>query len=232
MAIADFIQLKKPKVFTLDNGPGYVHSNGCKEILGSLIDNGYIPDIQVINFADYGIPQSRKCLFIGAIKNTFFPMVVRREGMGWHEAIKDLIPTLEETSLTDNQKSSVDLLQPDFNNLYQQGLPYLIPRVGYCNKFPRLTPYWKPAPTIKRSIFDDGKGSGRNQVWTIWDGKKALNCNIEVFRRLQTFPDWYKFSEDIRVDGSIIGNSVPPLFITRMISLVSSLLSTRSCCRR
>lgn len=214
-AIADFISKKQPKIFTIENVPAYVRSYSWINIIQkSLLNNEYLPNVRIINFADHGVPQSRKRFFVGAVKRGWFPSLPRENRIGWYEAIYDLIPTLVETELSVNQQASLKEIQS-----YRSELPYLIPRVGYHGRSP-IIPWSKSAPTVKRSIFDDGKGFGRNQVWTIWDGKKALNCNIEVFRRLQGFPNWYQFSGDIRIDGSIIGNSVPPLFVEKIMRSV------------
>ncbi|MDJ0598143.1 MAG: DNA cytosine methyltransferase [Crocosphaera sp.] len=237
MAIADFISAKQPKVFTLENVPAYASSTSWHIIQNSLLDNGYLPNSKVYDFADYGVPQRRKRFFCVAMKNRWFPEIQKTCPVGWFEAIKDVIPTLKPTSLTANQAKAI---QKACHH------PILIPRIGYRDRCPSVTPGNQPAPTIKRSLFDDGKGSRRSQVWTvvtsprirfggrhltIWDGSQALNCNLEVFRRLQTFPVGYKFSGDIRVDGSILGNSVPPLFIQKIYGvLCNSLIGASITC--
>ncbi len=224
IAIAGFIEKKRPLAVTIENVPAYKSSYSWNIVLRSLTENGYMPNIQIVNFADYGVPQSRKRFFCVALRGGWFPEIPKQNHISWHESVADLIPNLEETQLTKNQKKSIQIAIENSSEHYRRSLPVLIPRVGYRD-IPRLTPHWKPAPTIKRAIFDDSKGSGRSQAWTIWDGQKALNCDIEVFRRLQTFPQWYKFPDEIRVAGSIIGNSVPPLFSQKVYSTLTQVLT-------
>lgn len=213
-AIAAFIKAKSPMAITIENVPAYINSSSWKIINLALLENGYLPNVKIWDFSLYEVPQKRKRFICVAVKGGWFPAFQVVSPLGWCEAIADLIPRLKPIHLTSNQKKAME----DAINQ-----PYIIPRLGY-RKLPLLTPGWKPAPTIKRAIFEDNKGNSRNNVWTIWDGKQALNADIEVFRRLQTFPDWYQFPDQMSVAGSIIGYSVPPLIIEQIYKVLVDIL--------
>jgi hypothetical protein len=68
-------------------------------------------------------------------------------------------------------------------------------------------------------MFTDDKLCNRSRFADIVlaDGTiKALS--IEAVKRLQGFPDWYQIPEDIAIAGTILGNSVPPLFAAQLFS--------------
>ncbi|WP_225225409.1 DNA cytosine methyltransferase [Komarekiella delphini-convector] len=74
-----------------------------------------------------------------------------------------------------------------------------------------LVPF--PCNTILRSHFTDHKGCNRNKFADIWlpDGT-VKSLSIAEAAKLQGFPDWYKFPQEVATAGSIIGYSVPPSF--------------------
>ena len=65
--IARIAAAKKPKYLLLENVPGLLSHNGGRTfatILGTLDELGYDVAWQVLNSADFGVPQSRKRVFI------------------------------------------------------------------------------------------------------------------------------------------------------------------------
>lgn len=72
-------------------------------------------------------------------------------------------------------------------------------------------------PTIIKSYFIDGKGANRNKFADIFlpDGTVRL-ANMEMIKRLSDFPLWYQLSGTTSVDGAILGNAVPPTFVSRL----------------
>lgn len=116
-AVGIFIRAMLPDVFTLENVYGYRKSMSFQMILTTLRMDGYGLQWWHLNAADYGVPQTRKRLFLVALKDGIpqrlpathrdpSTIVAAQMGMlgarlspwiGWYEAIEDLIPTLPES---------------------------------------------------------------------------------------------------------------------------------------
>lgn len=99
-AICRGLRELKPKWFILENVRGYVHSESYRMIRNTLHELGYWDDAQVINSADFGVPQTRERLILRAVKDEMWglpQMPAPVKWVGWYEAIEDLIPTLPES---------------------------------------------------------------------------------------------------------------------------------------
>lgn len=117
--IAQFIDVMRPKYFTLENVYNYRTFEAFKIVLAALDRNGYSFDYWHLNAADYGVPQSRQRLILiakmgkgqriqkpvpthhdpkdynPAQLSMFEP--VTQPWNSWYSAIEDLIPTLPES---------------------------------------------------------------------------------------------------------------------------------------
>jgi len=97
---ARFIEVLRPRVFTLENVWMYRKSESWGIIRRSLYDCGYWLDVAHVNAADYGVPQSRKRMIVRAKLGEMVPYLPLSETrICWLEAIEDLIPGLPETEL-------------------------------------------------------------------------------------------------------------------------------------
>jgi len=71
--LVEFIEILQPKVFLAENVKGILSANkgeAIKIITKRFEDTGYKLKIQLVNFADYGVPQLRqRVLFIGIRKD-------------------------------------------------------------------------------------------------------------------------------------------------------------------
>ena len=63
----------------------------------------------------------------------------------------------------------------------------------------------------------DGKGANRNKFADIFlpDGTVKL-ANMEMVKRLSNFPLGYQLSGTTALDGAILGNAVPPVFVSEL----------------
>ena len=99
-AVVRALLAHKPQVFTLENVWGYRNFSAFRLILDTIGDMGYFCDLEHVNSADFGVPQTRRRLILRAVHGALLPplpMPVR--WVGWHEAIADLIPTLPDSKL-------------------------------------------------------------------------------------------------------------------------------------
>jgi DNA (cytosine-5)-methyltransferase 1 len=111
-----------PDRIIIENVRAYQHSDSIRKFRQWLNISGYTYIEQVINCANIGIPQSRIRYFLMAVKKgnrlNFLPKTHTskisgqlnlfgdnlKPWVGWYEAIKDLIPDMQLTELSANQK--------------------------------------------------------------------------------------------------------------------------------
>jgi len=94
-AICRAIEALEPPAFVLENVVGYRRSASLARIVATLDRLGYMTDIQHLNSADFGVPQTRVRLILRAVRGGLVPQLpppVR--WVGWYAAIEDLLPTL------------------------------------------------------------------------------------------------------------------------------------------
>jgi site-specific DNA-cytosine methylase len=93
--VAEFIDVLKPRVFTLENVYAYRKFKSFKRITDALDRGGYFWDYDNLNSADYGVPQTRHRLVLRALHGALLPNLPPPEPwIGWYAAIEDLLPTL------------------------------------------------------------------------------------------------------------------------------------------
>ena len=101
---AQFIDVMRPRVFTLENVYGYRNFAAFRRITDALSRNGYMWDFDNLNSADFGVPQTRRRLILRAVRDALLPMLPAPvPWVGWYAAIEDLIPTLPESRFADWQ---------------------------------------------------------------------------------------------------------------------------------
>lgn len=103
-SISEAIKVLQPKAFILENVEGYKRSQSLTIIEETLFSMGYWCNRQVVNAADFGVPQTRRRLILRAVRGGFVPSLPTPvPWSGWYQAIADLIPTLPETQLAEWQ---------------------------------------------------------------------------------------------------------------------------------
>lgn len=220
----DALMTIKPQYIILENVPGFRHNPACQEFRKVLIKNGYHIAADIIDCADYGVPQHRKRLIIRARKSEkdIPPLPLKILHTGWYRAIaskiEDNLKTdevgfpnggnlrLVPTSLAPWQKKKLKSLWGD--NLILSG-NYLIPRAG-CRHF-SLVSEELPSPTIR--------ALGHDQHWHQFDflhnfNFYALTPRLEA--RLMTLPDNFILPDTNWKAKRIIGNSFPSLMAQKL----------------
>ncbi len=95
---AEFIRVKRPRFFTLENVSGYRSFQSFKIIMSALDDLGYFYDVSILNAADFGVPQTRRRLIVRAVRHNFVPPLPYAVAwVGWYEAVADLIDQFPST---------------------------------------------------------------------------------------------------------------------------------------
>ena len=95
---AEFIDVLKPDVFTLENVYPYRNFKSFGIICKALERNGYWYDYAHLNSADFGVPQTRRRLILRARLGALLPPLPPPEPwVGWYEAIADLVDGLPDS---------------------------------------------------------------------------------------------------------------------------------------
>jgi len=232
-AVVACIKKIKPKHFVLENVPAYQKSQSWRQIEFVISSFGYNLKSTIVDLSDYGVPQARKRFIAWASRDDQSSLEVPEKSakISWYETIKDLIPSLPDSELLKGQQRSVDKFLES-----GEPSPLLIERVGGRSRYAAI-PSSRPANTILRSHFTDGKGCNRSKFADIWlpdsvNGSdvgasgQVKQVTIECVRRLQSFPDWYEFPEEVGVAGSILGYSVPPKFVELFLKQIGQITPT------
>ena len=220
----DYIRIlkaKKPKFFLAENVSGmlaYRHSKAVRNIVKMFEECGYDVTINLVNAADYGVPQDRKRVFyIGFRKdlniNFEFPKPTTPEDT-MKKTLKDAIWDLKDSAVAalDKNKTNGKLKVP--NHEYFIG--------SYSSIFMsrnRVRSWNEQAFTVQASgrqcqlhpqapkMIKVGKDE-----WKFVEGKEKLYRRLTVREcaRIQGFPDDFEFIYKSVNDGyKMIGNAVP-----------------------
>jgi len=222
--IADFLtylERLRPRAFLLENVPGLLFRN-YEHIFEGFIKRvnglGYATSYEILNAADYGVPQARRRLFVVGIRGSHeFRFPAPTFGQGEHRSSGWAIASLPES---DNPPEDDEILRGKYAHLLPLVPPgdnylYFTARRGYPEPiFGWRKKYWsfllklhpdRPSPTIPaRRISNNGPFH--------WDNRRL---RIREIARLQGFPDNYPLAarKKARVH---LGNAVPPMLAAQL----------------
>lgn len=241
----------KPTAVMLENVPGL--SKRGKPLLDALIAkleaDGYVVNWNVLQVADYGVPQTRRRLVLFAGRGFRIDMPARthdqhgRGGLPSWRTLRDVIAdraparVFRDANLTEAERSgwhvvrrlgeaNLDRLRHAEPGSGRGKLPeHLRPEchrgsdAGFTNTYGRMS--WdQPSVTITAGCLSPSKGRFGHP-------DELRTISLREAATLQTFPEDYKFVGD-RIDAacSIVGNALPCLFaevlarqVTRTIDL-------------
>jgi DNA (cytosine-5)-methyltransferase 1 len=203
----------RPKYFIFENVSELFNGRNkviLEQFLNGFTDNGYsiVTPIKVLDCSDYGVPQTRKRVFILGYRDDqlspeYPPVLLDKKVV-----LSDVLEYLP------NASDYPVLYNRDWENVIEYGIitaskltRHDVATLNLFKSYPqghretsgrRIKPFWdKPCPTIitKQRIIHPLY----NRYLTVRE------CS-----RIQTFPDWYIFSPDIQQGQKEVGNSVPP----------------------
>lgn len=214
-----------PKFFFFENVAGFVYKPH-KAALDYVIEQserlGYKIVYQVVNAANYGVPQMRQRFICVGIKKELEDFIYPKETHSEHpthelltwvtagDVLNDIdfdLPEDKDKLAGSKHKDLLPLIPPGDNYLYftaERGYPNPLFkwRSRYWSFLLKLSPE-KPSWTIQAS-FSNNMGPFH------W---KNRFLRIQEILRLQSFPDDYFFSGKFSDQWRQIGNAVPPTLV-------------------
>lgn len=208
----------RPEVFVFENVYGLPGANGGKpfeEIRAAFAKRGYNLGWEVVDAADYGVPQHReRLIMVGSLGEPFvFPLPTHGPDSPSGKPLTSVLQAVE--SLQDPSEPFHD----DLGGMYGHLLPQVPEGLNYSYFTAEMN---HPAPVFAwRSKFHDllykvdrnapcrtikaqpGKFTGPFH----WKNRHFTTAEL---KRLQTFPDDYELRGSRGIVLEQIGNSVPP----------------------
>lgn len=222
----EFVRHLRPRAFLVENVPGLTwprHKAYLDGFLKLAEDADYeITGPEVLNAADYGVPQSRRRVFILGIDRkrpldlTWPPLASHRaphlkdDGrLPWLTCEHTFRPARDDDDLDIHMKSGPALTAVFASTPANGGSRSQSSRVLACHNghdghkdvYGRIDPA-KPAPTMTTACINPSKG--RFVHPTEHHGITARQA-----ARIQTFPEDYVFIGGLTAAGRQIGNAVP-----------------------
>lgn len=201
------IKIKQPKYFIAENVKGIL-SLGKGEAIKQIVDDfeaaGYITSVNLVNMANYGVPQTRQRVII----------IGQRVDLG--EELRFVFPQPTHSKSGELQKwvsikEAIDHFpDPDKENNVLNHI-YSAYKVEYRNfTGHRETDPDKPSPTVL------ARGNGKGGVCAIphYNGKRRLT--IRESASVQTFPEDFHFVGTMNSCYRQIGNAVPVMFARKL----------------
>lgn len=207
----------RPRAFVFENvyGLASLHNGEVlKELKRRLSMGGkYKVDAQTYELAAYGIPQWRKRVFIVGSHIGDAPPRMRET----HGIKKGLKPFRTVGEVLSGMPPPGNGLANHRGRVHGDGIiqRYQSMFFGMRDKHTRINRLdpSKPSYTI---VVGSDKGGGKGHVHPY----EPREVTPRESARLQTFPDWWEFSGNVRHMIRQVGNAVPPLFAAQYASHV------------
>lgn len=218
----DYIRIvkdKKPKFFLIENVQGILeekHKQSLKGFILSLEDAGYKVTYELLNAADYKIPQDRFRVFFIGIRNDLsnkfeFPNAVCTDKITLRKAIGDILEKprgyyTNKVECENQERSNHDVYIGPYDVKYMaRNRVRSWDEVSFTIQAQaRNTPQHPQAPKmtfITSSLRKFSKGYEH----------LYRRLSVRECARIQTFPDNFKFIYNDITDGyKMVGNAVPP----------------------
>lgn len=223
----EYVRVMRPAFFLVENVPGLLwsrHASFLKAFysLAEAADYGVL-EPQLINARDFGVPQSRKRVFIlgfdrrrlGAAPTwppeaTHFPKTAEDAPKYWNLAASVFDrPAMAGDPNDIHMKHGAELIATFEKTPLNGGsrrdsgrtLPCHDGHVGHHDVYGRIDPS-APAPTMTTACVNPSKGRFVHPT-------QHHGITLRQAARIQSFPDWFNFEGGLMAGGVQVGNAVP-----------------------
>lgn len=229
----------QPEFFVAENVKGMMtlgHGEVLKQIISDFAAAGYTVTPNLVNARDYGVPQSRERVFLVGVHKE---KIEKKYGYKY----KVPSPTHTENAGLDIflDKKPFVTLKEAIGDLEDAPGPYYEGAYSTIYMSRNRKKRWdEQSFTIQASGRQAPQHPGGEPMTKIGKNKWQFNgdnnrrMSIKEIARIQTFPDWFKFSDgenlNISKNGRIdkvykqIGNAVPVLLAKAMVQPISDFI--------
>jgi DNA (cytosine-5)-methyltransferase 1 len=233
-----FLEALRPKAYLLENVFGLAYRNQSAAFFDSLLagirELGYSITYEILNTADYGVPQNRQRLFMVGCRDGQQLALPAPTHWGEHERrrppehVKTLLP---HTTASEALAGLVTEPEPQesVNGKYGHLLPEIPPGRNYLHfteheghpnpLFKWRSRYWtfllKLDPERPASTLQGQPGPYVGPFH--WENRRL---RVPELKRLQGFPDDYEFAGSRREVQLQVGNSVPPPLVAHIATAI------------
>jgi len=199
----------KPRLCLFENVRGMMYRN--REYLGEIVDQlemiGYEISYQLVKAVNYEVPQNRERLIvIGHMGGYEFPAP-----FDFKFTARDALSDIADIVLDDHK--FVTESQDQYIAKYEKASDCVNPRDLHMDK---------PARTV--TCRNLAGATGDMHRIKLPDGRRK-RLNVREGARLQSFPDWFKFSGTQASQFKQVGNAVPPLMSYHLAKSIISYLN-------
>ena len=225
------LRLLRPRAFLMENVPGLaynVHRDALDFIINAAVSFGYTCERDVLNAADFGVPQVRKRFFLVGLRDGCrfeFPSQTHRSPSETNLSAVQLSPWRTSGDVILDLDTGDELPGHRAGGKHHELLREVPPGDNYLfftkkrghpePQFQWRSRYWSfllklspnlPSWTIQaRRSNNMGPFHWRSRILT-----------IPEIKRLQTFPDDWYLSGTVERQWRQLGNAVPPLLAERL----------------
>lgn len=241
--LVEFLRMVKeinPIAFTMENVPGLATGVGeslFRDTLKEIHNLGYSTAFQVVNAADFGVPQRRKRLVLIGVRDPHIKVIMpepthinpdkANNTLHSWETVKDAISDLPpikagEKHISDPLHVSANLAEINLKRLMhtpkdggdRRAWPEELVLECHKNNNGHMDVYGRMRWSIPSPTMTGGCGMISKGRYGHPEQDRAIS--LREAARLQTFPDDFSFVGNFGEIALQIGNAVPPLLAQRI----------------
>lgn len=215
-AVIDCLESKRPPYGIIENVPEFAKWELFDVWKLAVEKLGYTPHVNLLDAADFGVPQHRERVFITLVHKSVGtnPIVVTPPKLP-HVAAKTIIDWKggDWSSVYDMVENTVNRFE---NGRKQYGVKFVMPYYGSGSGM--------TGRSINRPI---GTITTKDR-WAIVNGTKMRMFSVDECRRAMGFPEKYRLAKQKTVSIKMLGNAVVPAVAKYVIEYILGLENRRT----